>query len=313
MKTRIRSLDTLKGIAALLVIWIHEQFPGVTGQLINRIGAFAVPVFFMVSGYFRASSSREKIAGSIRHILFLLACTYTLSLARTFVFNGFSISAVADVLATVFTFKWLVLWLVLNVTAHISGVAWFLFALLYCYLLHWMFHRWVKDRRIFLLIPVCIAAGLAVRLVLPSVGTNNAWFCGIPCYLLGRWFRETRDSLVRCSAGRFLLAALVGLALLIVSVFAVDVLSYPGAFLLAGALFCLCIRFPSIRGRLLERMGSTYNFFIYIGHALMIHIFNVILPVGDSLLLAWTRPVLLAGTTVGCAAVWYDLIRRKKA
>lgn len=310
---RNTSLDVLKGVAALFVIWIHEQFPGVTGQLINRIGAFAVPVFFMVSGYFNAASSREKIARSIRHILFLLACTYTLSLARTFVFNGFSMHAVADVLATVFTFKWLTLWLVLNVTAHISGVAWFLFALLYCYILHWMFHRWMQDRRVFLLIPVCIAAGLAVRLVLPSVGTNNAWFCGIPCYLLGRWFRQTQEHLVQVRAIRFLLTALVGLALLVVSVFSTEVLAYPGAFLLAGALFCLCIQFPGIRGGLLERMGSTYNFFIYIGHALMIHIFNVILPVGDSLLLAWIRPVLLAAAIIGCAAVWYDLIRRKKA
>lgn len=307
--TRNTSLDVLKGIAALFVIWIHEQFPGVTGQLINRIGAFAVPVFFMVSGFFSHSASREKLLRSIRHILTLIAIAYALNLLRIVVFDG--AAAALDALVGAFAPKTLILWIVLNITP-ISGVAWFLFALLYCYLLHWMFHGWMKDRRVFLLIPVCIAAGLAVRL-LPSVGTNNAWFCGIPCYLLGRLCREEQKRLTQIGAGRFVIAAFAGLAALAVSVFSAEVLAYPAAFLMAGSLFCLCIRCPGVRGGLLERIGGSYNFFIYIGHALMIHVFNAILPVGDSLLLAWIRPVLLAAATIGCAAVWYDLIRRKKA
>lgn len=306
---RNTTLDVLKGIAALFVIWIHEQFPGITGQLINRIGAFAVPVFFMVSGFFAWSASREKVARSIRHILTLIAITYGLNLLRVLLFRG--AAAAVEALAGAFAPKTLLLWIVLNITP-ISGVAWFLFALLYCYILHWMFHRWMKDRRIFLLIPVCMAVGLAVKLLLPSVGTNNAWFCGIPCYLLGRLFREERERLARIPASRFFLGGLTGLVLLSVSVFTAELIAYPGAFLLASSLFCLCVRFPGVRGGLLERIGSTYAFFVYVGHALMIHIFNAILPVGDSILLAWVRPVLLAAATIGCAALWYDVIRRKK-
>lgn len=308
--TRNTSLDALKGVAALFVIWIHEQFPGVTGQLINRIGTFAVPVFFMVSGFFSHGSPREKLLRSIRHILTLIAITYGLNLLRILVFDG--CTAMLDALIGAFSPRTLILWIVLNITP-ISGVAWFLFALLYCYILHWVFHGWMKDRRVFLLIPVCIAAGLAVRLLLPSVGTNNAWFCGIPCYLLGRLWREEQKHLTQIGAGRFVIAAFAGLSALAASVFTVNVLAYPAAFLMAGSLFCLCIRFPGVRAGLLERIGSTYSFFVYIGHALMIHIFNAILPVSNSILLAWIRPILLAAATVGCAAVWYDLIRRKKA
>lgn len=306
---RNTTLDVLKGIAALFVIWIHEQFPGITGQLINRIGAFAVPVFFMVSGFFAWSASREKVARSIRHILTLIAITYGLNLLRVLLFRG--AAAAVEALAGAFAPKTLLLWIVLNITP-ISGVAWFLFALLYCYLLHWLFHAQMHDRRVYLLIPVCMAAGLAVKLLLPSVGTNNAWFCGIPCYLLGRLFREERERLARIPASRFFLGGLTGLVLLSVSVFTAELIAYPGAFLLASSLFCLCVRFPVVRGGLLERIGSTYAFFVYVGHALMIHIFNAILPVGDSILLAWVRPVLLAAATIGCAALWYDVIRRKK-
>lgn len=186
---RNTSLDVLKGIAALFVIWIHEQFPGVTGQLITRVGMFAVPVFFMVSGCFSRNSDREKLGKSIRHILTLLAITYGLNLLRIVVFEG--AAELLDALKDSFSPRNLLLLAVLNIT-HISGVAWFLFALLYCYILHWLFQPWMKDRRVYLLIPVCIAAGLAVRLFLPAAGTNNAWFCGIPCYLIGRWFRDGR-------------------------------------------------------------------------------------------------------------------------
>lgn len=302
---RNTSLDLLKGIAALFVIWIHEQFPGVTGQLIDQIGAFAVPVFFMVSGYFSHSSSREKLARSIRHILTLIVIAYGLNLLRVAVFNG--AAGAVDALMDAFKPKTLILWVVLNITP-ISGVAWFLFALLYCYILHWLFLGWMKDRRVFLLIPVCIAAGLAVQLLMPAVGTNNAWFCGIPCYLIGRWFRADR---AQTAPGWYGALALSGLGLLTASLFMLEALAYPGSFAMAAGMFGLCIRYPGLRGGLLGRIGSTYSFFVYIGHALMIHVFNAILPVGDSILLAWTRPVLLAAVTVGCAAVWYDLIRRK--
>lgn len=301
---RNKSLDCLKGIAALFVIWIHEQFPGMTGQLVQQVGAFAVPVFFMVSGYFSRNASREKVAKSIRHILILIGITYGLNMCRIAIFDGFS--ALGDALIGAFSPRTLVLWVVLNMTP-ISGVAWFLFSLLYCYILHWMFHSRMQDRRIYLLIPVCVAAGLAVRLFWPALGTNNAWFCGIPCYLIGRWFRDGRFP-----TGGLVLGAAVGLAGLIASVFVMPALRYLAAICMAAGLFGLCVRFPDSRGGLLSRIGSTYSFFVYIGHALMIHVFNAVCPVGDSLLLAWTRPVLLAAATIACAALWHDVIRRKR-
>lgn len=308
-KTRNTSLDVLKGVAALFVIWIHEQFPGVFGSLVNHIGAFAVPVFFMVSGYFSHGAIRTKLQKSIRHIISLIAIAYGLNLLRVCIFQG--AGAMLGALADAFSPRTLALWIVLNITP-ISGVAWFLFALLYCYILHWVFHARMKDRRVFLLIPACIAAGLAVRLFLPSIGTNNAWFCGIPCYLLGRWCRENQGRLVEQPVSRFVLVSAAGLALLIAGTFVESPLGYLGAFLLAGGLFALCVKQPALHHPLLGRLGSTYAFFLYIGHALMIHVFNALLPVGDSAVLAWTRPILLAAATVGCAAVWYDVIRRKR-
>lgn len=52
MKQRNQSIDFLKGIAAIFVVFIHVKLGGTFGDYIAAIGAFAVPFFFMVSGYF---------------------------------------------------------------------------------------------------------------------------------------------------------------------------------------------------------------------------------------------------------------------
>lgn len=45
-------LDFLKGIACMFVVFMHCEFPGITGIAVQAISRFCVPFFFMVSGYF---------------------------------------------------------------------------------------------------------------------------------------------------------------------------------------------------------------------------------------------------------------------
>ena len=48
---RNRCMDTVKGIACLLVVFIHFNWSNDLSETINAIGRFAVPYFFFVSGY----------------------------------------------------------------------------------------------------------------------------------------------------------------------------------------------------------------------------------------------------------------------
>ena len=45
-------LNVWKGIAAFFIVWIHCRFPGKAGELVEGLARFAVPLFFMISGYF---------------------------------------------------------------------------------------------------------------------------------------------------------------------------------------------------------------------------------------------------------------------
>ena len=51
-------LDFMKGIACLFVVWMHCEFPGKTGVIVQAISRFCVPFFFMVSGYFCVNMSK---------------------------------------------------------------------------------------------------------------------------------------------------------------------------------------------------------------------------------------------------------------
>lgn len=54
-------MDFLKGIACILVVFIHVKFPGDFGQAVQAIARFAVPFFFMVSGYYCYRSDYQGV------------------------------------------------------------------------------------------------------------------------------------------------------------------------------------------------------------------------------------------------------------
>lgn len=55
------NLDVIKFIAACSVVFLHTEFSGVFGIAIDTLAAFAVPIFFMISGYlFGQSVDKER-------------------------------------------------------------------------------------------------------------------------------------------------------------------------------------------------------------------------------------------------------------
>lgn len=59
------SLDVLKFLAAVSVVSLHAAYAGETGLALNALARFAVPVFFMLSGYF-VSTHEDQPAYALR-------------------------------------------------------------------------------------------------------------------------------------------------------------------------------------------------------------------------------------------------------
>lgn len=70
---RNESLDFFKIIAAFMVVSLHvgsyDEFPPMIGDIIRLAGRWAVPFFFLVTGYFILSGSEKEILNKVNRLL----------------------------------------------------------------------------------------------------------------------------------------------------------------------------------------------------------------------------------------------------
>lgn len=145
LKKRYITLDLIKIIAAYMVVFIHVSFPGHFGKVIVCLARFAVPLFFIISGYFSYSKIescdiyrlRRKIEstgilffGSIIFYVLAISCVIRKpERIGNWLANGSSLDALQN----------FIVWneLPMKEMEHL----WFLGALLYCYICAYIFCR----------------------------------------------------------------------------------------------------------------------------------------------------------------------------
>ncbi len=184
-------IDFIKGIACFFVVFMHCEFPGRFGTVVQAVSRFCVPFFFMVSGYFSYSEGEFKARKKIGHIvkLTLLASIFYLLVAISDHFGfgrrlSFSAKDVLD-------------WLLFNKPFIISGHLWFLFALLYDYVLYAFVVRYHLHRTSYWLIPVLLATYIILaqgahlyEVKIPNMYYRNFLIEGFPLFMLGNFLRR---------------------------------------------------------------------------------------------------------------------------
>ena len=53
-------VDILKALCAFLVVCIHAPFPGIVGDYFTALSRVAVPIFFMITGYYYAYTVKQN-------------------------------------------------------------------------------------------------------------------------------------------------------------------------------------------------------------------------------------------------------------
>ena len=187
-------LDLMKVVAACAVVWIHIKFPGWFGQAVDAVARFAVPLFFMVSGYFACFDGTDKIKKKLFHILKI----YAVSVVLYFVY-GFVRALFYDVqfamtryLGKYTDITFWFSWLFLN-NSRTPGHLWFLPALAYTYGMQILLLkcRWKKEYYMLLGIGLlCVHLILGELLPISGVEIPHIWIrnfllMGYPCFALG--------------------------------------------------------------------------------------------------------------------------------
>lgn len=323
MKTKNDCLNVWKGIAAFAVVLIHCTLPGVPGEIIKGIARFAVPLFFLISGYFAYGREDAVLRRREIHILRLyvgavavyylwVAIRYFLS-QRTFAQMGAELfpdggRTVSDLLF-------------FNRTAMAPHL-WFMGALVYCYLFYRLLARKRLEERAYLLIPVLLAANLLLGegrgltgIAVPVRWIRSFWLTGFPFFLWGSWF-ACREKQGRLQLHRGAGMALVAGGMLLSSVECLwsgyDEL-YVGSILTAGGLFSLALAFADLgKGSLLARIGERDSANIYLWHMLLRNfaaLAFLMAGVYETMACQLLMPFLVGAASTALAELMY---RRKK-
>lgn len=188
------TLELLKLLASYMVVFIHVRFYGKLGTVAETLARFAVPFFFLISGFFSYKISPEKILKRIKHIALLLLFSvvlYTVFNVAVLLFSG-DIRGIISYFSNYLNIKNLLKIFVFNVSFCALHL-WYLYASLYVYIIFYFATVLrIKEKFIFFF----SLSLLAVRLILgegfsilgiaaPDSLIRNFALTGVPCFSLG--------------------------------------------------------------------------------------------------------------------------------
>ena len=311
-------LDFIKGIACICVVFMHCEFPGITGIAVQAISRFSVPFFFMVSGFFCYYSDRKTYDDSIfrrkiTHIgrivlwasLFYLFFAFVLK--KSIIVNRYDAVAFG----------------VFNQPFIIVGQLWFLYALLYVYLVYGII--WKKNKiRLFYCLSVvlfityiCLAQGAHLcGIKVPNMYYRNWLIEGLPFFFAGHWIHANHDK-IRIPDKSLILIILISTLLcmierkLIGRDFGVNIMTLPQVF----ALFIYAIKYPDRHNGVIQGFGKRYSMWVYILHPFVFRSLDKIFhhwSVDTLALVQWSRPIATVIITFLLSAICYSFLHREK-
>ena len=312
-KARNRTIDILRLTAAFAVICLHNfSGSGVwAGEVIVTLSRFAVPLFFLFSGYFSAGFSRKRKLWQVLRIftLTLLSNLAYLALVLSRVPGGaFMVQLRLQELLSPLNWQ---KFLLLN-ESPFSSHLWFLGALLYCLTLDLLcgclFGRFIKKipegcrpnyRKAaaaaagallavgLILYDICViggkTTGLTTSFFAGPIDTlllfRNFFFFGLPFFLFGKLIRHSNFAQKPLPNLAYALGIPGLCALALVEQYYWGVLElYCGSILLAFLLMHLALCHPLAQGGtlvgLLGWLGQNTSLTIYIVHIYFLDLFR---------------------------------------
>ena len=257
-KSRNMSLDVLKLIASYVVVFIHFKFSGLTGDIVDALARFAVPVFFMISGYFAYSNSTEKLISKMKNIIkiYFLGAVIYICFYGILALYDVGIKGAMWYCILYFNPMSIVKFIVFNVPRS-SEHLWFLVALIYVYGLHYFVVKWkIKDcvylwiGVVLLAIHLLLGVGLSsIGIVIPPCVIRNFLFMGYPFYCIGMLIRKNEDLVhKKITYKRAMILILIGVIETVISYFICGGNElYIGSVLVAVALLIISLKTKEIQ------------------------------------------------------------------
>ena len=327
MKNRNNLLDFLKGCGCLGVVFIHVQFPGVFGTIVHILSQYAVPVFYMVAGYYAyddsPSRSTERMIRKVKHIgrITLYALVFYILYASLIQLKNRNMGE------WLFKFVSWKLWMKILILGDFDIIGashlWFLPAMIYAYFILFYIEKRGLQKAAFRMMPVLFVLKIAVTAY--TLSFNISWhlsgniICALPWMLLGNYIACNEKFRTKFASPQiFTVSVCVGGGIAVaftLSDFPIN-LSEVGIVLLAASLFLLTVNNPrKSPNSFVEKLGRDYSLYVYLFHIAMDRVlmsFANFFGVSSLEWVQWLRPILVAECSVAMAMFICYMFRMKR-
>lgn len=274
--TKNTTLELLKLFASYMVVFIHVLFYGEFGEIIDALARFAVPLFFLVSGFFSYKITPEKIKKRIKHIASLLIFStvlYTVANVTGALFVNGASGVIAYFRDWISPLNFIKL-LAVNVPASSSHL-WYLSAMIYVYAIYYYatVHSFNEKKLMivsFSLLGIHIVLGefLSVfGVAVPNIVVRNFALMGIPFFVLGLAAKKHENKIRNVPVCVAVIAALAGVAETVLSrhFFGKNEL-YIGSLLILFAMVTAFVKGSDVRYPPCLNSWTACSTYIYILH-----------------------------------------------
>ena len=283
---RLNSLDKLKVLCAFLIVCIHAPFPEVVGEFFTALTRIAVPIFFMISGFFYSTTSGARQIKKLFRLVVMgngIYFVWKLALAAV---KG----EISSFLTTTFTVRNIAKFILLN-ESHLQSHLWYLGAILYVVVIVTMLFKLneAKGReelyRItpFLLLGDLILGKYSLLLLhreFPYILVRNWLFVGLPYFSIGMWVKERAKNVEKWKlVGLIVLTAFTTLLeryLLVINNLNSTRDHYLSTTFLAVVVFLFFLSYVGNMDNLVSRIGKRDSTWIYVLHPIVITIIGAV-------------------------------------
>ena len=309
MKKSNNCLNMAKGIACFFVVFMHIPFPNTFGIVVKKIGEFAVPLFYMISGFFLCLLELKEVKlGLIKKINRLFNVCLKVSIVyllwNIFISRfGSGHLAISAFLKRSFTLEHLYKFILFQNTDIFGGRSpyWFLFALLSTYVLLFAVFMLPKWRFIYICIPILLPINFYLHTT--DIGWdyyNNLWMTAIPYVLIGIIIAE-RSFYRGFTPIIFIIVSVISLFITIYG--AIVHISCPISItqfticIFAICIICLALVYPDVSVQFISNIGAKHSMLIYIIHPFVISIIEKLakaLHIDNLSVYHWSSPIIVA-------------------
>lgn len=191
LRNRQNNIDILKAICAFYIVCIHVPFPGIVGEYLTPLTRIAVPIFFMITGYFYADMVKKR--GVIRQIKKIIKLVIEANIIYL-VWKCFYSAVIhnIDYFKNAFILKNILKFILLN-ESPFSGHLWYLSAILYVLIIVLIANKLNCNKLLYWFTPILLLCDLILgkySIVIwgrefPYILVRNFLFVGIPCFCIG--------------------------------------------------------------------------------------------------------------------------------